>query len=110
MKKIILIIFAVALLITSCLDEKATRIKSASNDPNRTKRTYVLDTLDNGHILMHELNNHDACCIEYPECPKCKENLKQAVKEVVDSMVKDNDKTIIDKLSDLYKDDNEEEY
>jgi hypothetical protein len=87
MKKITIVTLTL-LMLTSCMQEKDVKFKST--DPYMKEKTYVLDTLNNGHILMYERYNRDACCIEYPECPKCKENLRTLIKEVLDSTLKEN--------------------
>jgi len=86
MKKIIpFIILAITIVMLTSCKQKKDRVKFTTNE--RIPRTYVLDTLSNGHILMYESNNHDACCIEYPECPKCKENLVFLLDSLVDDRV-----------------------
>jgi hypothetical protein len=67
--------------------------------PGYNEHIYVLDTLDNGHILMYDNYSREYTAIEYPECPKCKENLKKIITEVLDSITKEKDKDVIDKLN-----------
>lgn len=85
MKKIIPFIIVAAVIMLASCKQKKDRVEFTNNE--RIPRTYVLDTLSNGHILMYEHNNHDGCCIEYPECPKCKENLVFLLDSLVDDRV-----------------------
>lgn len=86
-----------AFVLAACSEEKDTKIKSITA-PGYEPRVYVLDTLVNGHIMMHDAYSREYGTIEYPECPKCKENLKKAITEVIDSLVRVNDESIIQKL------------
>lgn len=85
MKKIIPFIIVAAVIMLASCKQKKDRVEITNNE--RIPRTYVLDTLSNGHILMYEHNNHDGCCIEYPECPKCEQKLKRIIQETVDSIL-----------------------
>lgn len=64
-------------------DYKETKI-------NASLHTYVLDTLDNGHIIMWDFTSRDYGFSEYPECPKCRENLKKLINEVLDERAVEN--------------------
>ena len=98
MKKLFFLIAIVAIALASCEPQRDTVIK-AKTQPGYVEHTYVLDTLSNGHILMHDNNSREYGLIEYPECPKCKENLKKAITEGLDSITKERDKEIVDKLN-----------
>ena len=98
MKKLFFLIAIVAIALVSCEAPHDTIIK-AKTQPGYVEVEYILDTLDNGHILMHDNSSREYGLIEYPECPKCKENLKKAITEVLDSITKERDKEIVDKLN-----------
>ena len=70
-------------------DYKETKIH-ANLPKGYTKHTYVLDTLDNGHIIMWDSTSRDYGFSEYPECPKCEENLKKLINEVLDERAVEN--------------------
>ena len=89
LKKILIIITVVVTPLVGCrMVEKDMTIKS-NPSPIYREREYYLDTLDNGHILMKDIHSMDAGFIDYPECPKCRENLKEIITEVVDSIIDD---------------------
>lgn len=98
MKKLIFLITIVAITLMSCEAPHDTIIK-AKAQPGYTEVEYVLDTLDNGHILMHDKRRPENGLTEYSECPKCKENLKKIITEVLDSITKERDKEVVDKLN-----------
>lgn len=98
MKKLIFLIAIVAIALVSCEAPHDTIIK-AKTQPGYVEVEYVLDTLDNGHILMHDRRTPEYGLMEYSECPKCKENLKKIITEVLDSITKERDKEVVDKLN-----------
>ena len=98
MKKLIFLIAIVAITLVSC-EPKCDTVIKAKAQPGYVEHVYVLDTLDNGHILMHDNSSREYGLIEYPECPKCKENLKKTITEVIDSITKERDKEVVDKLN-----------
>ena len=98
MKKLIFLITIVAITLVSCDMPHDTVIKTKTQ-PGYIEREYVLDTLDNGHILMHDKGTREYGLIEYPECPKCEENLKKIITEVLDSITKERNKEVVDKLN-----------
>lgn len=75
MKKILGIILC-AILIMGCDNSERSNVKSSLG------YYYTVDTIS-GHIYIFDSHGMQ----EYPECPKCKENLKETVTEVVDSIV-----------------------
>lgn len=98
MKKLIYLIAIVAITLVSCEAPHDTIIK-AKTQPGYAEVEYVLDTLDNEHILMHDRRTREYGLTEYSECPKCKESLKKIITEVLDSISKERDKEVVDKLN-----------
>lgn len=98
MKRLIFLIAIVAITLVSCDIPHDTVIK-AKTQPGYVEHVYVLDTLDNGHILMHDKASREYGIVEYSECPKCEKNLKKIITEVLDSIIKDRDKEVVDKLN-----------
>ena len=71
----------------SCIQKSKKEAEITAQGSKYFKETtYVLDTLSNGHIIMRDKMTRDAGFIDYQECPKCKENLKKTIVEVIDSM------------------------
>lgn len=95
MKKIMFLLIAclvvgMSFIFYSCVEDyKETKI-NASLPKGHTKHTYVLDTLDNGHIIMWDFTSRDYGFTDYAECPKCKENLKKLINEVLDERAVEN--------------------
>lgn len=91
MKKLLfLITVTIGVLFVSCVkDYKETRIESKVPE-GYIEQIYVLDTLTNGHIIMRQCKTREYGFIEYPECPKCRENLKKLINEVLDERAIEN--------------------
>lgn len=77
MKKVFSILTLSMLCFTSCVDKTKYEENHSSGDRLIETETFK------GHSIWvaNEKLTHD------PECPKCKENLKQTIAEVVDSIV-----------------------
>ena len=84
------LVVGMSFIFYSCVEDyKETKI-NANLPKGYNKHTFVLDTLDNGHIIMWDFTSRDYGFSEYPECPKCEENLKKLINEVLDERAVEN--------------------